>query len=157
MALSLVQHIKARTRSVQIDNHTSFDVAGLGLVDSASPNSRTSHRLSSLSMADENREPLTSTTAALPPATLRRYRSMLEVEDPPKLSPWKPMSFDELYAEPLQSAMDDDNSLEAAAQQKPQDRMDPPDIAMCRIQDSTSQATPGRPHCFSACLRCKLT
>jgi hypothetical protein len=26
---------------------------------------------------------------------------MLEVEEPPKLGPWKPMSFEELYAAPI--------------------------------------------------------
>jgi hypothetical protein len=42
---------------------------------------------------------------AFVPATIRRYRSMLEVEEPPKLGPLNPVSFEELYATPLQSSM----------------------------------------------------
>lgn len=32
---------------------------------------------------------------------MRRYKSMLEVDEPPKLRPWNPMSFDELYSAPM--------------------------------------------------------
>lgn len=31
------------------------------------------------------------------PAKIRRYRSMLEVEDPPTIQPVEPLSFEELY------------------------------------------------------------
>lgn len=84
MTLGLVHHIKARTRSVQIDKSTAFE-AGVSLVDARSQ-SRASHRLSGFSNGDENCDPL-APTSPVPPAVIRRYRSMLEVEDPPKLSP----------------------------------------------------------------------
>lgn len=141
MALSLVQHIKARTRSVQIDKSTAFDVAGLCPLESGSPGTRANHRLSSLSVGDENFDPMTPKAALVPPSALRRYRSMLEVEDPPKLSPWKPMSFDELYAGPIQGTDDDDADVHSPEPPIPQAKAKR--MTACCSTESTSQATLG--------------
>lgn len=140
MAFGLVQHIKARTRSVQIDKNAAFDVAGLCPVGPGSQPSRASHRLSSLSIGDENRDPLTP-TGAVAPATIRRYRSMLEVEDPPKLSPWKPMSFEELYSGPMQDPVADENTHGPEIKKKTEPRKQLQQIANGQTQESTSQAT----------------
>lgn len=45
-----------------------------------------------------------STSSAAPSilGTVQHYRSMLDIEDPPKLNPLNPLSFDELYTAPKQ-------------------------------------------------------
>jgi len=41
--------------------------------------------------------------SSLLPSTVRHFKSMLDVEEPPKLGPWKPMSYEELYTTPMQN------------------------------------------------------
>ncbi|EQK99239.1 cell division control protein 3 [Ophiocordyceps sinensis CO18] len=64
-----------------------------------------SKRTSSLPVGQDNASlPSPASSAATLAPVTRHYRSMLEVEDPPKLGPWKPMSFDELYSGPIGDA-----------------------------------------------------
>lgn len=66
--------------------------------DVASP-PRPSKRTSSLLSGLENTNP-SSKPASPGPATIRHFRSMLEIEPPPSIGPLKPISFDELYDDP---------------------------------------------------------
>lgn len=104
MTLGLYQHIKTRTRSAQLDKSMFFDNGNIRAPENQRPGSPTSHRLSSLSTRAEKETCFDGRPASpIPAATVRRFKSMLEVEDPPKLSPWKPMSFEELYTGPILS------------------------------------------------------
>ncbi|TWU75515.1 hypothetical protein ED733_005669 [Metarhizium rileyi] len=63
-----------------------------------------SKRTSSI-MATQDTTAMTSTTSSATPSVTgaaRHYRSMLDIEEPPKLNPLNPMSFDELYTPPSQ-------------------------------------------------------
>ena len=80
---------KARTRSVQLDK--SVDMA-TNIADAESARDLSmppvpSARSSSLPSGKENN------------ASIRHYRSMLDVEGPPKLGPLKPFTCDELYVD----------------------------------------------------------
>ncbi|KAF4420536.1 putative cell division control protein CDC3, partial [Fusarium austroafricanum] len=94
MTFDLVQHVKARTRSVHFDRGLIF-MATAGLTESSPKTSRDSKRVVSLPLSQEDE--ISSTPSSPRPSTVRHYRSMLDVENPPILSPMKPMSFDELY------------------------------------------------------------
>ncbi|EFZ04071.2 cell division control protein 3 [Metarhizium robertsii ARSEF 23] len=63
-----------------------------------------SKRTSSIVVMHDTTTVLSITTSATPSVadTVRQYRSMLDVEEPPKLNPLNPMSFDELYTPPSQ-------------------------------------------------------
>ncbi|KAM0514233.1 hypothetical protein ACHAPE_007070 [Trichoderma viride] len=102
MTFDLVHQVKSRARSLQLDK-SALSPAMVALEQVAS-HAQSTKRLSSLSSNGQ-----TATTSipvpAFVPATIRRYRSMLEVEEPPKLGPLNPVSFEELYATPLQSSM----------------------------------------------------
>lgn len=92
MTFGLVNQVKARTRSVQLDR-----VALQSINPVPSPKGH-SHpypgkRTSSLGIGLENIEP--SSSPSIQP--IRRYRSMLEVEDPPIIKPVEPLNFDEFY------------------------------------------------------------
>ncbi|KAH8172740.1 septin domain-containing protein [Sarocladium implicatum] len=139
MTLGLVNHIKARTRSVQIDKTTAFE-AGMSPVEARSQ-SRASHRLSGLSIGDENRDPMAS-KSPVPPTVVRRYRSMLDIEEPPKLSPWKPMSFEELYSEPMQKSIDFEDHPVRTNGQPGEPRKKPADKAISRVRKSTTSPAP---------------
>ncbi|WDK17023.1 septin [Colletotrichum graminicola] len=89
MAIKLVEHVKARTRSVQLDK-------------SAAPD--TSRRYSSLPATVDIFKGKTKANAKLASevssdstATVRRYKSLLDVEDAPKIGPNKPISYEDLY------------------------------------------------------------
>lgn len=88
-----------------------------------------------LSPGDEDRDPQS-------PATVRHNRSMLDVDDPPKLSPWKPMSFDELYSGPIQVATNSepvgDSKCSGATPGSPRSAT----ARQQRLSDSTSQEPP---------------
>lgn len=70
--------------------------------DAAPSNPQPSKRTSSLPMTQGN----TSQASLAPPSgtsvqsTVRHYRSMLDVDEPPRIGPWNPMSFDQLYTGP---------------------------------------------------------
>ena len=101
---SMVHQVKARTRSIHLDR-ASFNLSGSSTPKESTTGPTTSppqptRRTSSLPLGQENRDPSASPPQL--PENIRHYRSMLDIEEPPKLSPWKPMSFDELYASPIQ-------------------------------------------------------
>lgn len=93
---TMVHHAtKARTKSVQFDKSViSLDASdGISSVDGSSTGPVPGTRTSSLPTG-ENKENIN---------TIRHYRSMLDVEDPPKLPIAKPMSYEELYPKPIES------------------------------------------------------
>ncbi|KAI8713164.1 hypothetical protein NCS52_01260000 [Fusarium sp. LHS14.1] len=100
MTFDLIQHVKARTRSVHFDKGT-FSLTSAPPAESSAKTSNDSKRASSLPVGQENQPPSPDRSRA----TAQQYRSMLEAEaeEPPKLSPMNPMSFDELYVDPTQS------------------------------------------------------
>lgn len=63
-----------------------------------------SKRTSSIVAKHDTTTVVSITTPVIPSVadTVRQYRSMLDVEEPPKLNPLNPMSFDELYTPPSQ-------------------------------------------------------
>lgn len=99
MTFDLVHQVKSRARSLQLDKSV-LTPAMLALEQVASQ-AQATKRVSSLSTGSGTAAQFT--VPAFVPATIRRYRSMLEVDEPPKLGPWSPMSFDELYSSPLES------------------------------------------------------
>lgn len=105
MAIDLIHQVhqattRARHRSVHLDKGISSLTAMLSPSEPVASPRQPPRRISSLPLGQENLNPSTIDLQA--PATIRHYRSMLDVDEPPKLSPWKPMSFDELYASPIQ-------------------------------------------------------
>ncbi|KAJ6787158.1 hypothetical protein PWT90_09179 [Aphanocladium album] len=99
MAFDFVQQVKYRTRSVQLDQ-TSLSAAKIDLGGPRAQPSQTK-RIASLSAASArstSSPPVASQSNAAHP-----YRSMLDVDDPPKLGPWNSMSFDELYSGSMDS------------------------------------------------------
>jgi hypothetical protein len=93
--MGLSNQVKVRTRSVHFDVSQERALAAF-LLDTASTHPKAGRRSSSLALGSENKAPSTGTHSAA--GTIRRFRSMLEVEDPPKVNLVEPMSFDELYA-----------------------------------------------------------
>ncbi|KAI1503039.1 hypothetical protein F5X99DRAFT_376577 [Biscogniauxia marginata] len=83
----LNSHAKARARSVQLDSNAIMEKASVTRRDSANIPPVSSTRSSSLPEPENQ------------PPSIRNYRSMLVV-DAPTLGPLKPMSYDELYADP---------------------------------------------------------
>ncbi|KAM0257539.1 hypothetical protein ACHAQJ_004353 [Trichoderma viride] len=105
MTFDLVHQVKSRARSLQLDKST-LSPAMVALEQVASQ-AQATKRMSSLSNGQT--VAVHFPVPAFVPATIRRYRSMLEVEEPPKLGPWSPMSFEELYSSPLQSSVGSDD------------------------------------------------
>lgn len=98
MTFDLVHHVKSRARSLQLDK-TALTPAMVALEQVASQ-AQATKRMSSL--PNGQNATVQFSVPAFVPAAIRRYRSMLEVEEPPKLGPWNPMSFEELYSSPIQ-------------------------------------------------------
>ncbi|KAL7921691.1 septin [Trichoderma austrokoningii] len=137
MTFDLVHQVKSRARSLQLDKST-LSPAMVALEQVASQVQATK-RLSSLSANGQ------TATASFPvpafvPATIRRYRSMLEVEEPPRLGPWNPMSFEELYATPLQSSMESDDYDPSSLQstRSCSESTSPPATLECRGAESST-------------------
>lgn len=137
MTFDLVHQVKSRARSLQLDKST-LSPAMVALEQVASQ-AQSTKRFSSLSNGQ-------TATASFPvpafvPATIRRYRSMLEVEEPPKLGPWNPMSFEELYSTPLQSSMgyDDYDRSSGQSTRSCSGNTSPPATVECRGAESSSQ------------------
>lgn len=137
MTFDLVHQVKSRARSLQLDKST-LSPAMVALEQVASQ-AQSSKRLSSVSNGQ-------AATASFPvpafvPATIRRYRSMLEVEEPPRLGPWNPMSFEELYSTPLQSSMgyDDYDPSSCQPTRSCSGNTSPPATVECRGAESSSQ------------------
>ncbi|KAH7238745.1 Septin-domain-containing protein [Fusarium tricinctum] len=111
MALDLMQHVRARTRSVHFDRGLLF-MASSPLAESSPKTSRDSKRTISLPLGPDDE--MSSPPSSPRPSTVRHYRSMLDVDtqDPPTLSPMKPMSFDELYIDAVPNEMIADTSAQ---------------------------------------------
>jgi septin 7 len=152
MTFDLVHQVKSRARSLQLDKST-LSPAMVALEQVASQ-AQATKRLSSLSNGQ------TATVhfpvPAFVPATIRRYRSMLEVEEPPKLGPWSPMSFEELYSSPLQSsvASDDYDPSSGQSTRSCSGNTSPPTTVESRGTDLSSQK-PAHPRLLP-CLPCIL-
>ncbi|KAK4463732.1 hypothetical protein QBC42DRAFT_173058 [Cladorrhinum samala] len=86
---------KGRTKSVQFEKSmVSLDTTDRSSSrDGASSPPVPGSRTSSLPVS-ENRDSVNTM------ATIRHYRSMLDIEEPPRLPIAKPMSYDELYPKP---------------------------------------------------------
>lgn len=92
MATELAKQAKTRTRNAP-------EEAVLDQSSAAAEPTIASKRTSSI-MATQDMTIIPSASSSAAPSitsTVRHYRSMLDVEDPPKLNPLNPMSFDELY------------------------------------------------------------
>ncbi|CAM1511193.1 Fc.00g087060.m01.CDS01 [Cosmosporella sp. VM-42] len=138
---SMVHQVKARTRSIHLDR-ASFSLSGSSSSkEPATSPPQPTRRTSSLLLGQENRDP--SASASQSPETIRHYRSMLDIEEPPKLSPWKPISFDELYASPIQDAAKPEESDQANRSKIPvSNRKSEP----TRKQNSTDRSSQEPPH-----------
>ena len=111
---TFAQHIRDRARSVQLDQPVSRAVASAvnSAESTASANKlELTTRVSSLNGHElpENAPPLRSPVIGSPPsvpfsgpAAIRHYRSMLDVEEPPRIGPVRPLSYDGLYDNPIQ-------------------------------------------------------
>ncbi|TDZ47021.1 Cell division control protein 3 [Colletotrichum trifolii] len=92
MAFSLVQHVKERARSIHLDKMTAHD-------DSKRPTTLLVKPIHSQSKSKENvRHAAALSSSSI--GTVRHYRSMLDVDDAPKIGPSKPISYDDLYQDP---------------------------------------------------------
>lgn len=97
MTFDFVQQVKSRAKSIQLDK-ASIPTSEPDM-DKAASHPDPSKRTCSLPPSKDgvsSEQPLASGQAPM-----RRYKSMLEVDEPPKLRPWNPMSFDELYSTPI--------------------------------------------------------
>ncbi|KAL7949883.1 septin [Trichoderma barbatum] len=101
MTFDLVHHVKSRARSLQLDK-TALTPAMVAL-EQVAAQAQATKRLSGLPTGQN--ATVQFSVPAFVPAAIRRYRSMLEVDEPPRLGPWSPMSFEELYSSPIQSAV----------------------------------------------------
>ncbi|KPM43609.1 Cell division control protein 3 [Neonectria ditissima] len=99
MAFGLMEHVRARTRSVALNKDALATAITTPSGEPSVPVDQETRRHSSMPLGRHNRG---ESPSPEPPATIRHYRSMLDVEEPPKLSAWKPISFDELYSGPIQ-------------------------------------------------------
>lgn len=93
---TLVNHVRARARSIQLEKgiNSSTDSPTCGSYR------RPGRRRGILALGPENIVPSANYEC---PATIRRYRSMIYVEEPPKIRTPEPMSYDELYPAPPES------------------------------------------------------
>lgn len=107
MAFDLVQQVKARTRSIQLDKSTALLAINASEQPATQP--QPSKRTSSLPPDGQDLSDHPSVSNSVP-TTIHRYRSMLEVEEPPKLGPLNPISFEELYTGPDQDLSKSESS-----------------------------------------------
>ncbi|KAK2060982.1 septin [Colletotrichum caudatum] len=118
MAIKLVEHVRARTRSVQLDKSTANDA---------------SRRYSSLPATVDafmgktkaNSKPASEVSSGST-ATVRRYKSLLDVDDAPKIGPSKPISYEDFYQNTHRNTPPDkrhrpEPDQEHQEHQKPQD------------------------------------
>ncbi|PTB63974.1 septin [Trichoderma citrinoviride] len=110
MTFDLVHHVRARARSLQLDK-TAMTPAMVAL-EQVAAQAQATKRLSSL--PDGQTPTVHFSVPASVTAAIRRYRSMLEVEEPPRLGPWSPMSFEELYSGPIKSAVVSDGDIRSS-------------------------------------------
>jgi hypothetical protein len=98
MAFDLLVHqVKSRSRSIQLEKN-SLNIHFPGTTRSTSP-VPSGRRSTSLPTASENQPPSNSR-----PSNVRSIDQVLGAKDPPTIAPWKPMSYEELYSNPVQNA-----------------------------------------------------
>ncbi|KAK1980727.1 septin [Colletotrichum cereale] len=128
MAIKLVEHVKARTRSVQLDKSIAHDA---------------SKRYSSLPATVDifmgktkaNVKPA-SEVSSDSTATVRRYKSLLDVDDAPKIGPNKPISYEDLY-------QNTHRNTPPAKRPRPEPAQDPQDPSqMSRVDRALSTSPP---------------
>ncbi|OAA39818.1 cell division control protein 3 [Beauveria brongniartii RCEF 3172] len=98
MPFDFVQQVRSRTRSLQLDQ-ASLAAAKIDL-GSPKPHQPKPKRIASVSAASGR--PSSTSLVAVAPNAAQPYRSMLIVDEPPKL-PLKSMSFSELYSGSMDS------------------------------------------------------
>lgn len=148
MAFDLLDHVRARSRSIAVDRTAVARAILTSPTDYSTQNSDT-RRHSSVPLGQMNRS---TSPVASPPATVRHYRSMLEVEEPPKLSPWKPLSFDELYANPIHDAANPEHT-----HSNPETRMEPKEERQNNSEHQTMYSSSQDHPCASASKPILLT
>lgn len=99
MALAFVNHVKARTRNIQLDGGTHQPLAPISVSSNGELHPQPAKRTSSLGLGLDNGAALTLDSLC----PIRRYRSLLEVEDPPAIQAVEPLTYDELYPHKLDS------------------------------------------------------
>ncbi|KAJ0165452.1 hypothetical protein CTA2_11222, partial [Colletotrichum tanaceti] len=112
MVLKLVEHVRARTRSVQLDKSTACDSSRRysslpGTVDIVVHKAKGNSRSTSEAFSDST-------------VTVRRYKSMLDVDDAPKIGPNKPISYEDLYQNTQHSTPPPIKHRRSESSQKPQ-------------------------------------
>lgn len=101
MTIDLVQQVKSRARSVQLDkNAISASVTEIGS-NTTEASITEKPRPNSVSGTGQENARKSSAPASVP-LIVRPVRSMLQVEQPPNLRPLEPMSFVELYSPPVE-------------------------------------------------------
>ncbi|KAH7160252.1 Septin-domain-containing protein [Dactylonectria estremocensis] len=136
MTFDLLEHVRARSRSLALDRTTIDNTISSFTAASSTTKDPDARRHSSVPLRkiDVPLRPGTS-SGNMPP-----YRSMLVVEEPPRLGPWSPLSYHELYsstirgmASPAPVQSDAQTSIEPHDKQKRKRR---------RATDSFSQDSP---------------
>lgn len=101
MTIDLVQQVKSRARSVQLDKNAVS--ASVTEIDSNTTEALPTEKPRPNSVSGTVQENARKSSApASVPSTVRPIRSMLQVEQPPNLRPLELMSFDELYSPPVE-------------------------------------------------------
>lgn len=149
MTFDLVHHVKSRARSLQLDK-TALTPAMVAL-EQVAAQAQATKRLSGLPYGQN--AAVQFSVPAFVPAAIRRYRSMLEVDEPPKLGPWSPMSYEELYSSPLQPAAGSDD--EPSSDQSTRScswNTNPPTTVGSQETDFSSQKPTPCPLASSPCI-----
>ncbi|KAH6607823.1 cell division control 3 [Trichoderma cornu-damae] len=147
MTFDLVHQVKSRARSLQLEK-SALSPAMVALEQVASQ-AQATKRVSSLPGGPN--AAVQFPVPAFVPATIRRYRSMLEVEEPPKLGPWSPMSFEELYSGPIRPPVGSDDSDPSYGQSTASScwNASPPAVVESRATDFSSQKPTSSPPAFA--------
>lgn len=148
MAFDLLDHVRARSRSLAVDRTAVARAILTSPTDSSTQNSDT-RRHSGIPLGQMNRS---ASPVASPPATVRHHRSMLDVEEPPKLGPWKPLSFEELYANPIDDAANPEHN-----HSNPETRMEPKEQRQNKGDHQTMHSSSQDLPCASASKPILLT
>ncbi|KAL7962883.1 septin [Trichoderma compactum] len=149
MTFDLVHHVKSRARSLQLDK-TALTPAMVAL-EQVAAQAQATKRLSGLSTGRD--AAVQFSVPAFVPAAIHRYRSMLEVDEPPRLGPWRPMSYDELYSSPIRPALGSDG--EPSSDQSTRScswNTNPPTTVGSQETDLSSQQPTPCPPASSPCI-----
>lgn len=109
MPFDFVQQVRSRNRSVQLDQ-TALAAAGVDTGSSQPP--QATKRITSLPASSQRLG--SSPPPASAPNTVPQYRSMLDVDEPPKLGPWTSLPFDALFSGSMDSSKFDSASVSSS-------------------------------------------